>query len=316
MKAWCKYNYGGPELLKFEETEKPTITDDQVLVKVMANSVNPADWHILRGTPILARFAFGLFKPRNKILGADFAGVVEALGANVTDIKIGDRVFGEMLEGGAFAEYLAAPEHILAAMPKAASFEEMASFPVAGLTALQGLVQHGKIKAGETVLINGASGGVGHFAVQIAKAFGAKVTGVCSSKNADFVKSLGADHVVPYDKENIHEHSKTYDLVVDTNGNLFHSDFTRMGCRGVLIGFTSMPHMIALLLTNVFSKFPFAQFTAEANRADLESLASLAQKEQIKAHISKSYPSAQIPEAISYIEAMRTQGKVAISWED
>ncbi len=316
MKAYTKTIYGGPEVLKLEEVEKPELKDDHILVKVMANSANPADWHIIRGKPFFARFSFGLFKPKDKIPGADFAGIVEAVGKNVTHFKTGDRVFGESLKGGAFAEYISVPAAVCATMPVTANFSEMAAVPVAGLTALQAIVTHGKIREGETVLINGSSGGVGHFAVQVAKAYGAKVTAICSSKNMEFVKSLGADEVIAYDKENIHQHNGRYDLVADINGNLYHKDFKRMGQRGVSVGFTSMGHMMVLLLNKAVSKFPLTQFTAVANARDLETLALLVQSGKVKAHIEKTYSYKQIPEAIGYIEAMRTRGKVVMVWED
>ena len=316
MKAFTKSIYGGPEILQLEEVEKPALKEDHLLVKVKANSANPADWHILRGKPFFARFSFGLFRPKYKILGADFAGIVEAVGKDVKHFKIGDRVFGETLEGGAFAEYTTAPANVCALMPAGTDFPEMASVPIAGLTALQALLTHGQLKAGESVLINGASGGVGHFAVQIAKATGAQVTGVCSSRNIDFVKTLGADQVIAYDKEDIHQHQGKYDLIVDTHGNLAHTDYVRMGQRGVMVGFTTMSHMISLLLKQAFSKFKLVQFTAQANTADLEKLASLIQEKKIKAHIERTYPYQKIPEAIGYIEAMRTKGKVAMVWEN
>ena len=316
MKAYTKTIYGGPEVLKLEEVEKPELKDDHILVKVMANSANPADWHIIRGKPFFARFSFGLFKPKDKIPGTDFAGIVEAVGKKVTQFKTGDRVFGESLKGGAFAEYISVPAAVCATMPVTANFSEMAAVPVAGLTALQAIVTHGKIREGETVLINGSSGGVGHFAVQVAKAYGAKVTAICSSKNMEFVKSLGADEVIAYDKENIHQHNGRYDLVADINGNLYHKDFKRMGQRGVSVGFTSMGHMMALLLNKAVSKFPLSQFTAVANARDLETLALLVQSGKVKAHIEKTYSYKQIPEAIGYIEAMRTRGKVVMVWED
>lgn len=316
MKAYTKTIYGGPEVLKLEEVERPELKDDHILVKVMANSANPADWHIIRGKPFFARFSFGLFKPKDKIPGTDFAGIVEAVGKKVTQFKTGDRVFGESLKGGAFAEYISVPAAVCATMPVTANFSEMAAVPVAGLTALQAIVTHGKIREGETVLINGSSGGVGHFAVQVAKAYGAKVTAICSSKNMEFVKSLGADEVIAYDKENIHQHNGRYDLVADINGNLYHKDFKRMGQRGVSVGFTSMGHMMVLLLNKAVSKFPLTQFTAVANARDLETLALLVQSGKVKAHIEKTYSYKQIPEAIGYIEAMRTRGKVVMVWED
>jgi NADPH:quinone reductase-like Zn-dependent oxidoreductase len=315
MKAVTRSKYGGPEVLHLEEVEKPALKDNCILVKVFANSANPADWHIIRGKPFFARFSSGLFKPADKIPGAAFSGVVEETGSNVTYFKAGDRVFGEILHGGTFAEYTCVPENACAVMPEGSDFPEMACVPVAGMTALQALIEHGRLKEGESVLINGSSGGVGHFAVQIAKAYGARVTAVCSGKNVDFVKSLGADEVIAYDRENIHRHVGKYDLVVDTNGNLDHKDFKRLGQRGVLTGFTTLGHMISVLMPVVFSRFPLKQFTAMANTKDLETLAVLIRDRKIRVHIEKVYSFDQIPEAIGYIEAMRTKGKVAMVWE-
>lgn len=314
MKAFIKTKYGGPDILRLEEVEKPQVKEGHILVKVAANSANPVDWHILRGQPFFSRFSFGLFKPNDKILGADFSGTVEESGQNVDQFRAGDRVFGETLKGGAFAEYTCVPAQVCATMPAESNFTDMACIPIAGITALQAVVTHGKIKAGETVLINGASGGVGHFAVQIAKAYGATVTAVCSGRNIEFVKSLGADHVIAYDKEDIHQHNKKYDLVIDTNGNLSHRDFKRMGHRGVMVGFTTMGHMLTVLLQRAISKFPIAQFTAQANTRDLEVLASMVRDGKIKVHIEKTYSYQEIPDAIKYIEAMRTRGKVAMTW--
>lgn len=315
MKAITKYKYGGPEILGLEEVEKPALKDKQLLINVKANSANPADWHILRGKPFIARFTFGLFKPKDKILGADFAGIVEEVGPGVTKFKVGDRVFGEMLKGGAFAEYVCAPESVCGLMPEDTTYTDMACVPVAGLTALQAVLIHGKLEEGESILINGSSGGVGHFAVQIAKVYGAHITAVCSSKNIDFVRSLGADKVIAYDKKDIHKHNEVYDLVIDTNGNLNFNDYKRMGKRGVMVGFTSMRHMMSIVLKNAFSKFPLSQFTAEANNEDLNTLAKLLKEDKVKPYIEKVYPYSEIPQAIQYIESMRTRGKVAISWE-
>ncbi|MGB5556190.1 MAG: NAD(P)-dependent alcohol dehydrogenase [Flavobacteriaceae bacterium] len=316
MKAFTKLTYGGPEVLQLEEVEKPVVKADHLLVKIKANSANPADWHILRGKPFFARFSFGLFKPKDKILGADFSGVVEGVGTNVNDFKVGDRVFGESLQGGAFAQYICAPATACALMPENASFAEMACVPIAGLTALQALTTHGKIKVGESVFINGSSGGVGHFAVQIAKAYGAKVTAVCSSKSVAFVKTLGADTILAYDQQNLQQHQGTYDLIVDTHGNLSYNDYQRLGQRGVMVGFTTLGHMFSVLLKKAFGKFDLTQFTAQAHTADLEILASLIEKGKIKVHIEKTYPYEKIPEALGYIEAMHTKGKVAMVWED
>lgn len=315
MKAITKHKYGGPEILKLEDVEKPIVTEKHLLIKIKANSANPADWHTLRGKPFFARFTFGLFKPKNQVLGADFAGVVEEVGNGVNNFKVGDRVFGEMLNGGAFAEYTCAPETVCGLMPDETDFIDMACMPIAGLTALQALISHGKLKEGESVLINGASGGVGHFAVQIAKAYGAQVTAVCSDRNVDFVKSIGADKAIAYDKVNIHEYNEKFDLVVDSNGNLTHADYKRMGKRGVMVGFTTIGHMISTLLKKGFSKFPLTQFTAEANNKDLGTLANLINEGKVKPHIEKTYAYSDIPKAIEYIESMRTRGKVAMLWE-
>jgi NADPH:quinone reductase-like Zn-dependent oxidoreductase len=316
MKAFTQYRYGGPEVLQLEEIPKPTIKKGDLLVRVYANSANPADWHLMRGTPKFARLVFGLLKPKQKVLGADFAGVVEAIGPEVSHFKPGDRVFGESLRGGAFAEYVCISAEACAKTPDHASFTDMACLPIAGLTALQGLITYGQLKPGESVLINGASGGVGHFAVQLAKAYGAKVTAGCSSPKSDFVLSLGADDVICYDKDDIHSHSKQYDLVIDTHGNLSFNDFKRMGKRGVLIGFTTFGNMMGVLLKAAISKFQFKQFTAKANRKDLETLADLFAKHQLKPHVAKTYPNTQIPEALGFIEQMRTTGKVVMVWRE
>lgn len=315
MRAFARTQYGGPEVLRLEEIEKPIPRDGHILIKVVANSANPADWHILRGEPFFARFTFGLFKPKDKVPGADFSGIVEQVGNKVSRFKIGDRVFGETLSGGAFAEYVEAPENACARMPDSSDYTTMACLPIAGLTAFQAVVTHGKLKSGESVLVNGSSGGVGHLTVQIAKAYGANVTAICSNRNIDFVKSLGADQAIAYDREDIRRHAGKYDLVIDTHGNLSHADYQRLGRRGVTIGFTTMGHMMTLALKRALSKFPITQFTAEANSTDLETLASLIQEKKIEVHVEKVYPYSQIPEAIGYIEAMRTRGKVAMVWE-
>ncbi len=315
MKAFIQTKYGGPEVLQLGEVEQPNLKEDHILIKVMANSANPADWHIIRGTPYFARLSFGLFKPSQKVPGADFAGIVEVVGEKVSGFKVGDHVFGESLKGGAFAEYISAPAKVCALMPKDSSFTEMASMPIAGLTALQALLTHGKLKEGESVLINGASGGVGHLTIQVAKSYGAQVTGVCSAKNVDFVKSLGADKVIAHDKQNIHEHAGKYHLVIDTHGNLNHADYKRMGERGVMIGFTSVGHMFSVLIKKIFKSFPLTIFTAEANTKDLETLAFLVQSRKVKPSVEKVYCYKEIPQAISYIEAMKTRGKVVMSWE-
>lgn len=315
MKAFVRNSYGGPEVLKLTEVDKPSVKKGNILVKIYANSANAADWHILRGKPFLSRFAFGLFRPKEKVLGVDFSGVVEGVGEGVTTFKIGDRVFGESLKGRAFAEYLCVAADACSVMPDNRDFSEMACVPVAGLTAFQALITHGKLKSGESILINGASGGVGHFSVQIAKAYGAVITAVCSSGSSDFVKGLGADHVIAYDQENIHSHAGRYDLVVDTHGNLKHDDYTRMGRRGVMVGFTTMGNMMFVLIRNIFSKFQIKQFTAKATTNDLTALADLIREGKVRTSVEKTYPYGEIPEAIRYTEAMHTKGKVAMVWE-
>lgn len=315
MKAFTRDIYGGPEVLQLKEIDKPEFVDGHIVVKVSANSVNPADWHILRGKPFFARFSFGLLKPKNKVPGADFAGVVVETGKNESRFKIGDRVFGESLNAGAFAEYICVSESVCSLMPDESKFIEMASLPIAGITALQGIIKHGRLQPGESVLINGASGGVGHFAVQIAKAYGGVVTAVCSSGNVEFVQSLGADKVIAYDVADIQKHENKYDLVIDVNGNLTFYDFTRMGRRGVMIGFINMSHMISVLMQKAFSKFNLVQFTAEAKSHDLDTLATLFREGKIKPHIDRLFSYKEIPQAISYIESMRTRGKVVMDWD-
>ena len=253
------------------------------------------------------------------MLGADFAGIVETCGEGVDHFKPGDLVYGESLRGGAFAEFVAVSADACGKVPAgvepgSAHFTEFAGLPVAGLTALQAFVTHGKLKKGESVLINGSSGGVGHLAVQIAKHYGARVSAVCSSAKADFVRSLGADEVIAYDQDDIHQHEKTYDLILDTHGNLRYKDFKRMGRRAILIGFTNMRNTIAVLLQCAISKYPLVHFTAEANRADLDTMASLLQSKSIRVHIEKTYPYNDIPDAISHIEKMHTRGKVTMTW--
>src|SRR5438552_8409367 len=227
MKAIVYRNYGSPEVLKWEETEKATAGDNEVLIKVRAASVNPYDWHFMRGTPYFLRILAGLRKPKDKRLGVDVAGQIEAVGRNVTQFKPGDEVFG--VSRGAFAAYARASESKLARKPENVTFEQAAAVPIAGLTALQGLRDKGQIQPGHKVLINGASGGVGTFAVQIAKSFGAEATGVCSTRNVDLARSLGADHVIDYTREDFTQSDRRYDLMFDVAGSRSWSE-----CRRVL----------------------------------------------------------------------------------
>lgn len=236
MKAIVQDRYGSSEVLEFREVDRPVPKDGEVLVRVRAASVNARDWHVMRGDPYVARLAFGLRRPkrRMRIQGGDFAGVVEAVGKDVTRVRPGDEVYGEA--DGAFAEYLCAPQGVLGPKPANLSFEQAAAVPLAGNTALMGLRDVGKVGPGQHVLVNGASGGVGTFAVQIAKALGAEVTGVCSTRNVDLVRSLGADHVVDYTREDFTRTGARYDLVFDLVGNRTLADCRRaLNPTGMLI---------------------------------------------------------------------------------
>jgi NADPH:quinone reductase-like Zn-dependent oxidoreductase len=315
MKAYFRYKYGGPEVLQLEELEKPNVGTDEILVQIKATSLNPADWHRMRATPFFIRLAEpGLFKPakRNRRIGADFSGTIESIGKNITDYKIGDEVFGEA-STGSFSEYNSVKEYMIAKKPSNATFEESACLGVAGLTALQGIRDHGKVKAGERILINGASGGVGHYCVQIAKAMGAEVTAVCSSKNYEMMKDLGADHIIDYNETSIHELQKHYDLVVDVHGNMKYRDYQRLAKRGVMIGFTKMGRLLATLLRKALGKYPLTQFTAKVNHEDLNTLSQLFEEGKIKSEIEKTFPFEKLPEALGYIEQMHTSGKVAVT---
>jgi NADPH:quinone reductase-like Zn-dependent oxidoreductase len=312
MKAIARTQYGGPEVLHVSEEEMPRYTSNQVLVKIRAVSVNPADWHRMRATPYFIRLAEGgLFKPyaKYKIIGADFAGVVEAVGADVSAYKVGDEVLGDA-SFGSFAEYNAVELDMLTHKPDNVSFEEAASLGIAGLTALQGVRDHGKLKAGERVLINGASGGVGHFCVQVAKRLGAHVTGVCSGKNVEMLKSIGANAVIDYTKEDIHSCNEKFDLVMDINGNLNYADYKRMGKRGVMVGFVGVNHMMGVMLRKAIGSFDLTTFTAKTKAKDLQWLAENVAEGHIKPVIEKIYEFEKLPEAVAHLETMHARGKV------
>ena len=257
MKAIVYTKYGSPDVLQFKEVEKPAPTDGQILVKIYAASANPLDWHLMRASPFLARLAGGLRKPKDPRLGADFAGRVEAVGANVAQFQPGDEVFGAST--GAFAEYICVAESEVALKPANLSFEQAAAVPVAATTALQGLRDTGQIHTGQRVLVNGASGGVGTYAVQIARAFGTEVTGVCSTRNLDMVRSIGADHAIDYMKEDFTRTGQHYDLIYDAVGNSSVSAYRRAlnpGGTCVVAGFTSLPRLFEhMLLGPLRSKF-------------------------------------------------------------
>jgi NADPH:quinone reductase-like Zn-dependent oxidoreductase len=325
MKAIVYHHYGSPNVLKCEEVEKPTAGDDEVLIKVRAASVNPLDWHFVRGSPYFLRMMAGLRKPKITRLGVDVAGKVEAVGRNVTQFKPGDEVFGASL--GAFAEYSCAHENKLAPKPAHLTFEQAAAVPVAGLTALQGLRDKGRIQPGQKVLINGAAGGVGTFAVQIAKSFGADVTGVCSTRNIDMVRSMGADHVIDYTKEDFAQSGQRYDLILDNVGNRPLSDCRRvMVAKGVLVmvGGGSLKEneeswigpvgsTIAAFVLSPFVSQKMVTFLASITKDDLGVLKELIDARKVTPVIDKCYTLTEVPEAIRYLEEGHARGKVVIT---
>jgi NADPH:quinone reductase-like Zn-dependent oxidoreductase len=324
MKAVVYCDYGVANL-KFQDVEKPTPADDQLLVRVRAASVNPLDWHFVEGTPYLMRaLAAGLRKPKDTQLGVDFAGTVEAVGKNVTKFKPGDEVFGGRT--GSFADYVCVREsRAVALKPANISFEQAASVPIAGITALQALRDKGRVQARQKVLINGASGGVGTFAVQIAKARGAEVTGVCSTRNLDLVRSLGADHVIDYTKEDFTKTDQRYDLIIDNVGNRSLSECRRvLKPKGILVlvgggganeqGLIGpMAKPIKAMLLSPFVSQKLGMILAELNHDDLAFLAGLMESGKVKPVIDRSYKLSEVPEAIKYVEQGHARGKVVVS---
>lgn len=315
MKAILFTEYGSPDVLQFKDVEKPVPADNEVLIKVYAASANPLDWHSMRGAPFLARVEFGLQKPRDPRLGADVAGRVEAVGKNVTQFQIGDEVFGDIFKGS-FAEYACTSEKLLAAKPVNSSYEAAAAVPVAALTALQGLRDKGQIRSGQKVLINGASGGVGTFAVQIAKSYGTEVTGVCSTRNLDLVRSIGADHVIDYTKEDFTNNGQRYDLIFDTIGNLSVSGCQRaLSPTGIcaIAGFTTMFHLFQVMLFG--GKKVGMMETAKADKKDLLFIKELLETGKVVPVIDRTYKLSETAEAIRYLETSRARGKVVITVE-
>jgi len=315
VKAILFETYGSPDILQFKDIEKPAPKDNEVLVKVHAASANPLDWHSMRGAPFLARIEFGLQKPRSPMLGADVAGRVEAVGKNVTQFQVGDEVFGD-IHAGSFAEYACASEELLALKPANSSFEAAAAVPVAAFTALQGLRDKGQIQPGQKVLINGASGGVGTFAVQIAKSFGTEVTGVCSTRNLDMVRSIGADYVIDYTKEDFTQNGQRYDLIFDAVGNRSVSDHQRaLSPNGIcsVAGFTSLSRLFQVMLLG--GKKIGLMETAKANKKDLVIIKELLEAGKVVPVIDRTYPLSEVPEAIRYLETGHARGKVVITVE-
>ncbi|MCM3691382.1 NAD(P)-dependent alcohol dehydrogenase [Neobacillus niacini] len=321
MKAIVYKKYGPPDVLEVTEVEKPIPNDNQVLVKVHAASVNFGNLVLLKGEPFLARFAFGILKPKYSIPGGDMAGTVEAVGKNITQFQPGDEVFGDLSGSGwgAFAEFVAVPENALALKPTNLSFEEAAAAPMAGVTALQGMRNKGKIQPGHKVLINGASGGVGTFAVQIAKALGAEVTGVCSTRNIDILQSLGADHVIDYTKEKFTETEDIYDLILGVNGHQPLSDYKRaLKPKGIFVHVGGSGSQMFLAMTvgawiSKTSSKKMGTFLQRANQEDLVSLKELMESGKVKPVIDRQYTLSEVPEAFRYFEQGHAQGKVVIT---
>jgi NADPH:quinone reductase-like Zn-dependent oxidoreductase len=314
MKAFVSEKYGPPEMLRMAEVKKPSPAADEALVKVLAVSVNPADWRSMRAKPFFSRATMGLLRPKHRILGGDIAGRVEAVGGDVKQFKPGDEVYANLLDhgNGGFAEYVSVPVEAMSFKPANLSFEEAAAVPMAGVTALQGLRHHGEIRAGQQVLINGASGGIGTFAVQIAKSYGSEVTGVTSTRNIDLVGSLGADHVVDYTTTDFFGSGRRYDLILDTIGNLSVRDLRRALVEGgqvAVVGFTSVAKLIGVSLRGGKD---IAIVSAHVATTDLEYLANLIEAGKVRPHIDRRYPFADIPAAISYLEQGHARGKVVV----
>jgi len=322
MRAVMRRCYGVPQAARIERVAKPVPTDTQVLIKVRASSVNPADWYRMSGQPYVMRLQSGIGTPERHRAGYDVAGVIEAVGAKVTRFKPGDEVFGGV--GGAYAEYAVGEQDSeLVLKPANLSFEEAAAMPIAAITALQGLRDHGLVKPGHKVLINGASGGVGTYAVQIAKAMGAEVTGVCSTRNVELVRSLGADHVVDYKEGDFTKAGEKYDVIIDNVGNHSYfdlADVTQPQGRIVTIGGQkSVPWLgpISRIASRLFvapfidQELPF--FVASVEVPDLEWLANLAREGKLESPIDRTYPLEEVGAALEYLGSQRARGKVVIT---
>lgn len=324
MRALLTRCYGPPDVLVFDDVPKPAAAEGQVLVKVHAAALNPLDWHYARGKPYLMRIDSGIGAPKNPRIGVDFSGVVEAVGGGVTRFKVGDAVFGS--RNGALAEYVTVGQGgAVVVKPTAISFEQAAGVPVAALTALQALRDHGRVRAGHKVLINGASGGVGTFAVQIAKALGAEVTGVSSGRNTELVRSLGAAHTVDYTREDFTRGSTRYDVIVDTVANRALSDMRRvLTPTGICVligggGPDANPWVgplvapIKALLYSPFVSQSFGMMLARETQADLQVLSEMMQSGKVTPVVDRRYPFDQAIEALRYLETGRARGKVIVT---
>ena len=324
MKAIVYRQYGSPDVLKLEEVAKPTPAHNELLIRVRAASVNPLDWHFMRGTPYIARMRIGLGRPKFTRLGDDFSGTVEAIGKDVRLFKAGDEIFGTA--NGAFAEYVTSTEKGLALKPTNTTFQQAASVPIAGITALQGLRDKGLIRPGQRVLINGASGGVGTFAVQIAKSSGADVTAVCSIRNVEMVRFIGADHVIDYTKEDYTKGTQRYDVIFDTVGNHSLSDDRHvLTPHGILVivgaqsnypWIGSLARVLKVSLIAPFVSQKLVKLWADTNNTDdLNALRDLMQAGKLTPVIDRQYSLSEAPAAIQYLETGRARGKVIISLE-
>ena len=322
MKAIVYTKYGPPDVLNLEEVREPTPRDDEVLIKVHAASANARDWRLLRADPFLVRLmGGGLLKPKHNTLGSDIAGRVEAVGGNVKQFQPGDEVFGD-LSGcgfGGFADYVCASEDALALKPASLTFEEAAAAPMAAVTALQGLRDKGRIQPGQKVLINGASGGVGTLAVQIAKSFGAEVTGVCSTRKSDMVRSIGADHVIDYTQEDFTRNGQRYDLILAVNGYRPISDYKRaLNAKGiyVMVGGSTAQIFQALLLgpwMSMTGSKKMGALSAKPDQEDLVFVKELVEAGKVMPVIDRRYPLSEVGEALRYLEEGHAGGKVVIT---
>jgi NADPH:quinone reductase-like Zn-dependent oxidoreductase len=324
MKAIVYTQYGPPDVLQFKEVATPVPADNEVLIKLCAASANPLDWRIMRADPFIIRFFFGFFKPKKQIPGSDIAGRVEAIGRLVTQFQPGDEVFGAKgFAGGGFAEYVCAVEDELALKPADISFEHAAAVPVAAITALQGLRDIGRIQRGQKVLIDGASGGVGTFAIQIAKAFGAEVTAVCSTRNVDIARSIGADHVIDYSREDFTRSGQRYDLIMAANARHSVFDYRRaLSQNGTCVKAGGKPSLTGMLqdllvtpLLSLRGRKKVHSFIAKLHKKDLIVLKDLLEAGKIVPVIDRRYPLSDVAAALRYLEEGHAQGKVVITIE-
>ncbi len=321
MKAIVQTEYGSPDVLSLQEVDKPVVADNGVLVRICASSINAGDWHLMRGDPFITRLIFGgIFKPKIRTIGVDIAGQVEAIGKNVTEFQVGDEVFGDLSECGfgGFAEYVCAIASALALKPTNTSYEQAATVPCAALTALQGLRDCGETQSGQQVLINGASGGVGSFAVQIAKAFGAEVTAVCSTHKMEMMRAIGADHIIDYTQIDVTKNRQQYDLIFDAAAYRSVFDYKAiLKTEGtyILVGGSIGRLFQVMLFSSLISRIMHRKVkfvTAKPNQSDLAILRNLIEVGKIVPFIDRTYILRDVPIAIRHVEERQVRGKVAI----